>query len=161
MRPGRYGDLEALSRAQSTLAEPAPALLVNTLGRDDPGSVLVAVDDGTDGVALDDRADVTVDDGRDEVAIDADPVGYLVAVPGPDAVYVPELAVRPERQRKGYGSALLSALFERTATSEVRLTVAVANDGARRFYERHGFERRERLEARFETGDGLVLVRSL
>jgi len=135
VRAGRPADIGALGRAQAALVEPAPELLAGTLARDGPGSVLVAVDDG--------------------------PVGYLVAFPGPEAVYVPELAVRPDRQREGHGSVLLSALFERTAVGEVRLTVAASNEGARRFYERHGFERRARVEGRFECGDGLVLVRSL
>lgn len=132
VRPGRPADLDSLRPAQATLTDPAPALLPGVLARDGPGMALVAVAGG--------------------------PVGYLVAFPGPEAVYVPEIAVRPDRQGEGHGSALLSALFERT-DSEVRLTVAVDNERARRFYERHGFERRERITDRFESGDGLVLVR--
>lgn len=133
VRPGERADLEPLGRAQAALAEPAPDLLGTVLGHDGPGTVLVAVD--------------------------GSPVGYLVAVPGPDTVYVPELAVRPDRQREGHGSALLSALFDRTRAAQVRLTVAAENDRALRFYESHGFEVAERLEGRFESGDGLALVR--
>lgn len=134
VRPGRVADLGVLGPAQAALADPAPELLSSMLARDGPGTVLVALAGG--------------------------PVGYLVAVPGPEAVYVPEIAVRPDRQGEGHGSALLSALFER-ATTEVCLTVAATNSGARRFYERHGFEVAERIGDRFESGDGLVLVRPM
>jgi ribosomal-protein-alanine N-acetyltransferase len=132
VRPGRPADLDALAPAQAALADPAPALLAGALTHDGPATVLVAVADR--------------------------PVGYLLAVPGPEAVYVPEIAVRPDRQREGHGSALLAALLGRTDRT-VCLTVAVENESARRFYERHGFEVRERVADRFESGDGLVLVR--
>lgn len=133
VRPGRPADLDPLAPAQAALSDPAPALLTGALTRDGPTTVLVAVDDR--------------------------PVGYLLAVPGPEAVYVPEIAVRPDRHGEGHGSALLSALFAR-ADGVVRLTVAVENERARRFYERHGFAVAERVPDRFESGDGLVLVRS-
>lgn len=131
-RPGHPGDLPALAAARAALAEPAPGLLPAMLEREGPGFALVAVA--------------------------PDPVGYLLALPGPEAVYVPELAVRPGCQRQGHGSALLSALVER-ADQGLRLTVAAADEGARRFYEEHGFELAERVTDRFESGDGLVLVR--
>lgn len=131
VRSGRPADLDALAPAQAALADPAPELLAGALTREGPTAALVAVD------------------GR--------PVGYLLAVPGPEAVYVPEIAVRPDRQSEGHGSALLSALFERTDRT-VHLTVAVENDRARRFYERHGFAVADRVADRFESGDGLVLV---
>ena len=134
VRPGRLADLDALARAQTALTEPAPQLLSGVLTGEGPGTVLVAVE-GT-------------------------PVGYLLAIPGPGVVYVAELAVHPDRQREGHGSALLSALIERTHDHKtVRLTVAADNEPARRFYDHHGFEPAERLEDHFESGDGLVLVR--
>jgi ribosomal-protein-alanine N-acetyltransferase len=133
VRTGRPADLGPLAPAQAALADPAPELLAGALTRDGPVTVLVAVDDG--------------------------PVGYLLAVPAPETVYVPEIAVRPDRQSEGHGSALLSALFERA--EEVRLTVAADNERARRFYERHGFQVAERIGDRFESGDGLVLVRGV
>ena len=132
VRAGRPADLDPLAPAQAALSDPAPELLAGALTRDGPATVLVAVDDR--------------------------PVGYLLAVPGPEGVYVPEIAVRPDRQGKGHGSALLSALFAR-ADGAVRLTVAVENERARRFYERHGFAVAERVPDRFASGDGLVLVR--
>lgn len=132
VRTGRPTDLGPLAPAQAALSDPAPELLAGALTRDGPATVLVAVDD--------------------------QPVGYLLSLPGPEAVYVPEIAVRPDRQGRGHGSALLSALFAR-ADGEVRLTVAVENERARRFYERHGFTVAERVPDRFESGDGLVLVR--
>ena len=134
VRSGQPADLDALTRAQTALTEPAPELLAGVLTGEGPGTVLVAVDGA--------------------------PVGYLLAIPGPEAMYVAELAVHPNRQREGHGSALLSALFERTHDHQtVCLTVAADNETARQFYDRRGFEPAERLEDHFEGSDGLVLVR--
>lgn len=136
VRPARASDLDALARAQQTLAEPSPTLLHGALQNDGPVEVLVA----------------TPDDAPD------DPIGYAMLVPGPEAVYLPELAVRPKHQGQGHGTALLETVRNRYGeTLTLRVTVAVANEGAIRFYERHGFERRSRLADRFDSGDGLLL----
>jgi ribosomal protein S18 acetylase RimI-like enzyme len=135
VRPGHPADLGPLGPAQAALTEPAPELLAGALTREGPATVLVAVD--------------------------GDPVGYLVAVPGPEVAYVPELAVRPDRQREGHGSALLSALVERTTADELRLTVAADDEAARGFYEHHGFTLRTRIPDRFAAGDGLLLARTV
>jgi ribosomal-protein-alanine N-acetyltransferase len=39
--------------------------------------------------------------------------------------------------------------------------VQAADERARRFYDRHGFQRRERLPDHFESGDGILLWQSL
>ena len=132
IRPGRPADRPALAPAQAALADPAPDLLAAMLEAEGPGFVLVAVA--------------------------PDPVGYLAAIPGP-AVYVPELAVRPDRQREGHGSALLAALVSRHPDREVRLTVAADDETARAFYRAQGFEVVERLPDRFDDRDGLALRR--
>jgi ribosomal-protein-alanine N-acetyltransferase len=136
IRPVEPGDGPAVREIQSrVIAEPWPALLETAL--DGPLSLFV------------------LDDGG--------PIGYAIVVPGADGVvYVPELAVHPDRQREGHGSRLLSALCGRFADhEEMRLTVRETDQGARRFYERHGFARIDRVEDHFESGDGLLLSRPL
>ncbi|WP_332899876.1 GNAT family N-acetyltransferase [Haladaptatus sp. CMSO5] len=91
------------------------------------------------------------------VAEDPEPVGYLVAIPGEAETYLAELAVTPAARRKGYATELLEALRERTA-GRVELTVQESDDGARAFYDSHGFTVAERLEDYYKSGDGLLLV---
>jgi GNAT superfamily N-acetyltransferase len=52
-----------------------------------------------------------------------------------------DIALLPEAQRKGVGAALLSRLVEeaRATGRKLRHMVFIMNEGARRFYERHGF----------------------
>jgi ribosomal-protein-alanine N-acetyltransferase len=137
IRRGRPADLPRLRQVQSdALAEPWPELL-ETAARGTPALYVVA-------------------DGR--------PVGYVVVVDGGSVAYIPELAVDPERQGRGHGSELLSALCQRLTDEgcqQIRLTVRASDDGARRFYDRHGFERLDRLAGHFADCDGLLLGLSL
>lgn len=94
-----------------------------------------------------------------------EPMGYAIVIPGSeDAAYLPELAIAPEHQGEGYGSALL----ERVATElreadyeELRLTVRVDDTAVREFYRDHDFEQIKRLPDHFEDCDGLLLAREL
>jgi len=104
-------------------SEYAPVL--RDLGSDGDGIVLVAVDGcsivGT--VML--RSGGNVVTGQDETEIRA-------------------LAVRPDGQGKGTGSALLTAVIERAARDGVRRLVLLTQPdmlAARRLYERAGFRR--------------------
>jgi ribosomal protein S18 acetylase RimI-like enzyme len=104
-------------------SEYAPVL--RDLGRDGDGTVLVAVDGcsivGT--VML--RSGGNVVTGQDETEIRA-------------------LAVTPDGQGKGTGSALLTAVIERAARDGVRHLVLLTQPdmlAARRLYERAGFRR--------------------
>lgn len=137
IRRGRPSDLPQLRPIQSdALAEPWPELL-ETAARGRPALYIV-------------------DDGR--------PVGYAIVVVGDSVAYVPELAVDPDRQGRGHGSELLSALRGQLADEgcqQVRLTVRESDEGARRFYDRHGFERLDRLTDHFTNCDGLLLGLSL
>ena len=72
-------------------------------------------------------------------------VGYVVNSRYVDAWHIMNVAVVPERQRRGIASALLERLFELTRHDERRgftLEVRVSNDGAIRLYEELGFEAR-------------------
>jgi ribosomal-protein-alanine N-acetyltransferase len=91
------------------------------------------------------------------------PAGYAVAFACPGAVaYVPEIAVKPERQGAGLGTRLLRAMLDRLAATghnRVRLTVRADDERARGFYEARGFEPVERREGQFDDADGLLLER--
>ena len=71
-------------------------------------------------------------------------VGYVVNSRYVDAWHIMNVAVAPDRQRRGIATALLERLFELTRHDERRgftLEVRVSNDGAIRLYEELGFER--------------------
>jgi ribosomal-protein-alanine N-acetyltransferase len=93
------------------------------------------------------------------------PVGYALAVPGEDAAYLAELAVAPEEQGQGHGSALLAALFDRLRSDGVdtlRLTARADDERVRAFYEQFGFEIVDSASAHYEDGgDAVVLAKSL
>ena len=72
-------------------------------------------------------------------------VGYVVNSRYVDAWHIMNVAVAPERQRRGIATALLDRLFELTKHDERRgftLEVRVSNEGAIGLYERLGFEAR-------------------
>jgi [ribosomal protein S18]-alanine N-acetyltransferase len=72
-------------------------------------------------------------------------LGYVINSRYVDAWHVMNVAVDPDRQRRGVATALLERLFELTSDDERRgytLEVRVSNDGAIRLYERLGFESR-------------------
>jgi ribosomal-protein-alanine N-acetyltransferase len=72
-------------------------------------------------------------------------VGYVVNSRYVDAWHIMNVAVAPDRQRRGIATALLERLFELTRHDERRgftLEVRVSNDGAIRLYEELGFEAR-------------------
>jgi ribosomal-protein-alanine N-acetyltransferase len=72
-------------------------------------------------------------------------VGYIVNSRYVDAWHVMNVAVDPDRQRRGVATKLLGRLFEVTREDERRgytLEVRVSNEGAIRLYEGLGFESR-------------------
>ena len=72
-------------------------------------------------------------------------VGYVINSRYVDAWHVMNVAVDPDRQRRGIATALIERLFEMTADDERRgytLEVRVSNNDAIRLYEQLGFEPR-------------------
>ena len=72
-------------------------------------------------------------------------VGYIVNSRYVDAWHVMNVAVDPDRQRRGIATALLEHLFDLTREDERRgytLEVRVSNEDAIRLYEKLGFESR-------------------
>jgi ribosomal protein S18 acetylase RimI-like enzyme len=77
-------------------------------------------------------------DAREEVVLlDGRRVGAITARLDGDGVHVLDLAIVPELRGRGIGSA---ALAEVVGDRAARVEVESANAGARRFYERLGFE---------------------
>ncbi|MXR52363.1 GNAT family N-acetyltransferase [Halovenus sp. WSH3] len=99
------------------------------------------------------------------VATETRPVGYGIVMPGPEeTAYLTELAVAPDEQRKGYGSALLRHIAETQRSDgyeRLALTVRAVDEGAKEFYREHGFETVERLPDEYDSGAGFLLVRDL
>jgi [ribosomal protein S18]-alanine N-acetyltransferase len=72
-------------------------------------------------------------------------VGYMINSRYVDAWHVMNVAVDPDRQRRGIASALIERLFELTQGDQRRgytLEVRVSNEGAIRLYRALGFEPR-------------------
>jgi len=72
-------------------------------------------------------------------------VGYVINSRYVDAWHVMNVAVDPDRQRRGVATALFERLFELTADDERRgytLEVRMSNTGAIGLYEHLGFEAR-------------------
>ena len=69
-------------------------------------------------------------------------LGYFIAMPGVDEMYLLNITVAPGEQGNGHGRALLRAmvkLCEDSAASELWLEVRQSNHRALRIYERFGF----------------------
>ena len=72
-------------------------------------------------------------------------VGYMINSRYVDAWHVMNVAVDPDRQRRGIATALIERLFDLTAEDDRRgytLEVRVSNDEAIRLYRKLGFEPR-------------------
>lgn len=76
------------------------------------------------------------------VTLDELPVGQLDLDRRPDGIEIVEIAIVPGLQGHGLGTALLAQVLAEADAADlpVLLNVEVANEGARRLYERHGFE---------------------
>ena len=67
-------------------------------------------------------------------------VGYLVCSRYDTVWHVMNIAVDPDRRRRGIGTALIAALLEQVGPdAQVTLEVRRSNGGAQRLYERFGF----------------------
>jgi ribosomal protein S18 acetylase RimI-like enzyme len=83
-----------------------------------------------------------------------------------DTLYVASLSVRADHRGRGIGGELIMRAVEEAAAQALRavsLDVAAANEGAIRFYRRHGFavmeERRAAARRGLPSGGSLRLER--
>jgi len=88
-------------------------------------------------------------------------VGYVLIVLGDERAYLPELAVAPDAQGEGHGTALLERVCERGQSRGIdTIRVTTRADGrAREFYESRGFEVVERVPEYYEDGTAGVVYR--
>jgi ribosomal-protein-alanine N-acetyltransferase len=88
-------------------------------------------------------------------------LGYCICSRYDTIWHIMNVAVAPERQHEGIGSALLRALFDRVQDPRPRFTLEVrtSNAGAMRLYERHGF-RAAGMRRRYyqDTGEDAVIM---
>lgn len=93
------------------------------------------------------------------------PIAYALTVPDHPVAYVAELAVAPGLQGQGYGTELLSTLFEelrRDGFETVRLTARADDERVRSFYDGFGFSVEDDLPEHYDDGGaGVLLVREL
>jgi ribosomal protein S18 acetylase RimI-like enzyme len=81
--------------------------------------------------------------------VDGEPVGTIGVVPDEPGMYLRALAVRPERQRRGYGRAILAdaiALMRAEGHARLALEVATENRGALSLYQSSGFVETNRFD---------------
>lgn len=105
------------------------------------------------------------DDENGEIVDTANVIGFVVAdhVPnhGQPFGHIKDLAVHPEYQGEGVGTALLrrglDVLYEQSVRS-VKLEVRESNDGAKRLYTQFGFEPLRRVPRYYDNGDDAIIM---
>lgn len=89
-------------------------------------------------------------------------VGFVVGFKSSEVTgRIFSLAVHPEYQNRGIGSALLTAIidvFRGMGVSEIMLEVRVGNVKAKRFYERHGFYTTGIMEKYYNDGENAYMM---
>lgn len=95
-----------------------------------------------------------------------DIVGYAGLAAAGGQADVQTIGVRADRRRAGVGAALLTELLDEAArrhSEAVFLEVRADNDGARRMYERFGFDRIGIRKAYYQPSgaDAIVMCRTL
>lgn len=141
-------DERVVRQLQGLLPEPSPQLLSYGLSA---GTVLVT----TSGDSI---ASTT---GTQTSRATGTPVGYLLAIHGPDT-HLAELVVAPDFRREGRASALLATLLAQCPDGGcVRLAVARRNEAAQSLYQGFGFEQVRSSDTLFEDGTALVFERTV
>jgi GNAT superfamily N-acetyltransferase len=75
------------------------------------------------------------------VVVDGERVGFVVVKPDGDGLLLDHLYLRPDRQGRGIGAAVLADVFAHADACGARVRVgALRGSDANRFYARHGFE---------------------
>ncbi len=147
--------------AQFRLAAPADAAAIARMSRDyieqglpwswTPERVLRAILDRSSNVLL--------------AAARTEPLGFGIMQYGAHSAHLSLLAVQPAHRLQGWGGRLLAWLLEPARALDLRCVQVEArsdNPGAIAFYERHGFDRRERIPGYYRGAiDAVRLERPL
>jgi len=88
-------------------------------------------------------------------ALETEPIAGFIALKDR---HIDQLFVDPSSQRRGIGTALLSRALQ-NLPGRITLDVFEENRGARAFYEKHGFEPRDRWMNEQEGAIDLLYVR--
>lgn len=74
--------------------------------------------------------------------LDGEKIGVVGLDVMPDHVWLKQLFILPEHQRKGVGSFIVTWAIEiaRNVDKELKLQTLKSNSGAVKFYQKHGFE---------------------
>jgi GNAT superfamily N-acetyltransferase len=86
-----------------------------------------------------------------ELWVAEDATGALVAILVLDGPWLDQLYVEPTMTGRGIGASLVK-LAKRERPAGLRLWTFASNEGAQRFYERHGFVEERRTEGDNEEG---------
>jgi GNAT superfamily N-acetyltransferase len=75
------------------------------------------------------------------ICLDGRDIGWMQTAEGGQEIFLKQLFVQPDHQRRGIGSRLLQDLIGRAGRAGKTLTLAVVKGNpARSLYERHGFQ---------------------
>lgn len=163
IRAATPADLPVVRALQSLL--PAASFQLLTTALHGPGVVLVSIDEAASGDAVSDLPGTPASGGgaaRIDTGASGVPVGYVLAMTGPETAHIAELVVAPSHRRSGRGRRLLAGALDRlreTGATSVELAVELDNDAARRLYEAFGFEEKTRVTEYYENGGTAVLMR--
>jgi [ribosomal protein S18]-alanine N-acetyltransferase len=90
-------------------------------------------------------------------------IGFLVGIiPDEESARVLMLGVIPEYRRKGVGTGLLDsfkAAVDPYKVTSINLEVLTSNNAAIRFYQRNGFEIKDRMNHFYVTGEDAFLMK--
>ena len=82
------------------------------------------------------------------IQVDGERVGMIQILDEPYSVEIGEIQIQPSYQRRGIGSRVLSDVISQAHKrgKGVALSVALKNEQANRFYQRHGFRQMSQTE---------------
>ena len=86
------------------------------------------------------------------IQVDGERVGMIQILDQPYSVEIGEIQIQPSYQRRGIGSRVLSDVINQAHKrgKSLALSVALKNEPAYRFYQRHGFRQMSQTETHYQ-----------